>query len=428
MLSKIRCAKRYAFLKCKLDFRILIDTKWTNLYIGEEMDQIKIFVEELIYQCGLTGAIVPIVRHILLIVIAVFLAWLSDWGSRKLLIPIVEKVTAKTAAKWDDVLFSRKVLETACHILPAIVIYELLPLVFYQDPVVREILKRITSMYITLASTRLVIVFINSFRDIDTHKSSSTHQYLLSFCGVLKIIVIFVAIIITISLLIGKSPMGLFAGLGATSAILMLVFKDTIEGLVAGIRLTSNEMLHRGDWITVPSTQADGEVIDMSLTTVKIRNFDNTIVTVSPKTLVEGSFQNWKGMQRSTGRRVKRQVFFSFQSVVVASQELKDKCLEKGYFTEEELKGEQTNMSLYRKYIEKCLPENKYVNANMTYMVRHLEATNTGLPVEFYFFIKDKEWKSYEHQLAEIMEWCYVMAREFGLRIYEKDPNPEKMV
>jgi miniconductance mechanosensitive channel len=143
---------------------------------------------------------------------------------------------------------------------------------------------------------------------------------LLSFCGLLRVVVIFIAVIVVIAIILGRNPMTLLAGLGATSAILMLVFKDTIEGLVAGIRLTSAEMLHVGDWITVPSTQADGPVIEMSLTTVKVRNFDNTIVTVSPTTLVNGSFQNWKGMQASEGRRVKRRVYFDFRSLAFTTR------------------------------------------------------------------------------------------------------------
>ena len=157
-------------------------------------------------------------------------------------------------------------------------------------------------------TVRLITVLITSFAQLETSHSSSVRQYIKTFCGVLKIVVIFIAVIVTVAIIFGKSPLSLLAGLGATSAVLMLVFKDTIEGLVAGIRLTSNEMVKKGDWITVPSTTADGIVEEISLTTVKVRNYDNTIVTVSPITLVNGSFQNWKGMQQSSGRRVKRVV------------------------------------------------------------------------------------------------------------------------
>ena len=388
--------------------------------ITETMEQVRIVVEKLIQMCGITGVAVPVVRYVSLSLAAIFFSWLSYIIAKKLLIPIINRLTARTKATWDDVLLNRDVLLKVCAIVPAIVIYKLLPLVFYEAPFVQEMLNRLTSIYITVASVQLGIAVINSFRNLETTESSSRQQYLQSFCGVLKIVAIFIGVIVVVALVIGKSPMKLFAGLGATSAVLMLVFKDTIEGLVAGIRLTSNDMIRRGDWITVPSTTVDGEVMEMTLTTVKVQNFDNTIVTVSPKTLVDGSFQNWKGMQESDGRRVKRLVYFDFLSIKPATQELKDMCQEKGFLTAQEMKGDLTNLGLYRKYMENWLKQSPEVNTKLTCMVRQLEATNTGLPIEFYFFLSNKEWIVYEHNLAEIMEWAYTMASEFGLHIYER--------
>ncbi len=388
--------------------------------ITETMNQIRSVVEDLIQMCGITGVAVPVVRYVSMSLAAIFFSWLSYIIAKKLLIPVIDKLTARTKAKWDDVLFNRDVLLKVCAIVPAVVIYKLLPLVFYEAPFVQEMLNRLTSIYITVASVQLGIAVINSFRNLETTNSSSKQQYLQSFCGVLKIVAIFIGVIVVVALVIGKSPMKLFAGLGATSAVLMLVFKDTIEGLVAGIRLTSNDMIRRGDWITVPSTPVDGEVMEMTLTTVKVQNFDNTIVTVSPKTLVDGSFQNWKGMQESGGRRVKRLVYFDFLSIKPATQELKDMCQEKGFLTAQELKGDLTNLGLYRKYMENWLRKSPEVNTNFTCMVRQLEATNTGLPIEFYFFLSNKEWIVYEHNMAEIMEWAYTMAPVFGLHIYER--------
>lgn len=388
--------------------------------ITETMEQVRIVVEKLIQMCGITGVAVPVVRYVSLSLAAIFFSWLSYIVAKKLLIPIINRLTARTKATWDDVLLNRDVLLKVCAIVPAIVIYKLLPLVFYEAPFVQEMLNRLTSIYITVTSVQLGIAVINSFRNLETSNSSSKQQYLQSFCGVLKIVAIFIGVIVVVALVIGKSPMKLFAGLGATSAVLMLVFKDTIEGLVAGIRLTSNDMIRRGDWITVPSTTVDGEVMEMTLTTVKVQNFDNTIVTVSPKTLVDGSFQNWKGMQESGGRRVKRLVYFDFLSIKPATQEQKDICQEKGFLTAQEMKGDLTNLGLYRKYMENWLKQSPEVNTELTCMVRQLEATNTGLPIEFYFFLSNKEWIVYEHNLAEIMEWAYTMAPVFGLHIYER--------
>lgn len=388
--------------------------------ITDTMEQVRIVVEKLIQMCGITGVAVPVVRYVSLSLAAIFFSWLSYIVAKKLLIPIINRLTARTKATWDDVLLNHDVLLKVCAIVPAVVIYKLLPLVFYEAPFVQEMLNRLTSIYITVASVNLGIAVINSFRNLETTHSSSRQQYLQSFCGVLKIVAIFIGVIVVVALVIDKSPMKLFAGLGATSAVLMLVFKDTIEGLVAGIRLTSNDMIRRGDWITVPSTTVDGEVMEMTLTTVKVQNFDNTIVTVSPKTLVDGSFQNWKGMQESGGRRVKRLVYFDFLSIKPASQELKDMCQEKGFLTTQEMKGDLTNLGLYRKYMENWLKQSPEVNTELTCMVRQREATNTGLPIEFYFFLNNKEWIVYEHNLAEIMEWAYTMAPVFGLHIYER--------
>ena len=388
--------------------------------ITETMEQIRGFVEELIQMCGITGVAVPVVRYVSMSLAAIFFSWLSYIIAKKLLIPIINRLTARTKATWDDVLLNRDVLLKVCAIVPAVVIYKLLPLVFYEAPFVQEMLNRLTSIYITVTSVQLGIAVINSFRNLETTHSSSRQQYMQSFCGVLKIVAIFIGVIVVVALVIDKSPMKLFAGLGATSAVLMLVFKDTIEGLVAGIRLTSNDMIRRGDWITVPSTTVDGEVMEMTLATVKVQNFDNTIVTVSPKTLVDGSFQNWKGMQESGGRRVKRLVYFDFLSIKPATQELKDMCQEKGFLTAQEMKGDLTNLGLYRKYMENWLKRSPEVNTELTCMVRQREATNTGLPIEFYFFLSNKEWIVYEHNLAEIMEWAYTMAPVFGLHIYER--------
>ncbi|HRN16547.1 MAG TPA: mechanosensitive ion channel, partial [Xylanibacter oryzae] len=222
------------------------------------MEQIRIFVERIIQLCGVHGQMVPVTRHILLAVVAILLAWISDFLCRKIFVPIIVKLTKKSDAKWDDVLLNKTVLFSACHIIPAIVIWKLLPMVFYQFPVVEALLKRFTSIYITIMSARLAIVFISSFKGLESERRSSVQQYFVTFCGVLKLLIVFITVIIVIATLINKSPFTLFAGLGATSAVLMFVFKDTISGLVAGVRLTSNNMLHKGDWITVKSVDANG--------------------------------------------------------------------------------------------------------------------------------------------------------------------------
>lgn len=388
------------------------------------MEKIKVFVEQLLGTLGLSGGALTVTRFVILVVVSALLAWAAGYLCRRL-IPLVGRLTRKTANEWDDMLLNPQVLRSACNIVPAIVVWQLLPWVFYEYPVVRDLLARVTAIYITVMATKTVITFVNSLKVAANRWSASSQQYFLSFMGVLKIILIFIAVIIVVAILFNRNPMTIIAGLGATSAILMLVFKDTIEGLVAGIRLTSNEMLHKGDWITVPKAGANGIVEEMSLTTVKIRNFDNTIITVSPKTLVDDSFQNWVGMRQGAGRRVKRLLYIDFRSIGIASEQLKAHLAEKGYIKGDELKDEQVNITLYCRYMERYLRQRKEVNTELTLMVRQLEATNTGLPVEFYFFLKDKEWIPYEHQLADILAWAYALAREFGLVVYEQLMEPK---
>ena len=438
------------------------------------MEEIRKFVEDLIQMAGVTGGAVPVVRHILLTITAILLAMLSDLLCRRLLVPIIMKVTDKTEVTWDDVLFNKEVLTSACHIVPAVVIWSLMPLVYLEYPIFKEILERATGIYIVVMSVRTALVFIGSFKGLESseERRSSAQQYFHTFCGVLRILMLFVAGVVVVAILLGKNPLTLFAGLGATSAVLMLVFKDTILGLAAGVRLTSNDMLHKGDWITVKSVDANGIVEEMSLTTVKVRNFDNTIVTISPATLVNGSFQNWIGMQKSGGRRVQRKVYFDFRSIRLVDEELKARLLEKHFATEDSFKPKEslqkmlakaevgnehqtemekdqnaglgnarqhehqvladlrnpaalapTNLQLYRKYMEKYLRERPELNTEMTLMVRQLEATQCGLPMEFYFFVKDKVWVNYEHILAEIMEHAYALSAEFGLKIYQQYPE-----
>ena len=385
------------------------------------MENIRIFVEELISLTGLSGSAVPVLRHVLLVLIAILLAVLAGLLCRRIIVPIVRRLTAHTDARWDDVLFGEKVLISACHIVPAIVIWQLLPLVFYQYPVVRELLTRATAIYITVTTVRLVLVFISAVKELEGDERSARQQYLYSFMGVVRII--FVAVIIVVAIVLDRDPMKLFAGLGATSAVLMLVFQDTIKGLVAGIRLTSNDMLHKGDWITVPKAGANGIVEDMSLTTVKIRNFDNTMVTVTPQSLVDDSFQNWNGMQQGEGRRVNRTVHYDFRSIRVVDEALRKQLLDKKYFKAGEVKTGMVNMTLYRQYLAAWLSHHPLVNPDMTLMVRQMDPTPEGLPVEFYFFLKEKEWVPYENQMAEIMEHIYAVTPDFGLQIYQMFPH-----
>ncbi len=384
------------------------------------MEKIGLYVEELIKMCGLTGDAVVVMRFVLLVLVAGALSALAGILFRKIVIPLTMKLTARTSTTWDDILLGRDILVAASRIVPAIVIWILLPMIFKRYDIVHDLLGRATAIYITVMSANLAIVFINSLKEIGGGTNSSVQQYFHSFCGVLKIVVIFIAVVVTVSILINKNPSTLIAGLGATSAIMMLVFKDTISGLVAGIRLTSNDMLHKGDWITVPKAGADGNVEDITLTTVKVRNFDNTIVTVTPQTLVDDSFKNWIGMQNSPGRRVARKIYYDFNSIRPLGEALCASLTEHGYFKAGEIKPDTVNLTAFRLHLERYLDAHPEVNSEMMIMVHQLEPAAMGLPLEMYFFLTDKDWLTYEHNRDSIFEHIYAISPDFGLKIYQQ--------
>lgn len=355
----------------------------------------------------MTGDSVNFITHSLLVVIAFALAFLSGWLCRQLLIPIVLKLARKTEARWDDVMFSERVLLSACSIVPAIVIWQLLPWTFFDFPVIRELLARLTAIYITVMSARTVIVFTDSLKQLESKEQrSARQQYIHTLCGVLKIIIIFIAAIMVVAIIIDKSPATLFAGLGAASAILMLAFQDTIKGLVAGIRLTSNDMLHVGDWITLASAGVNGRVEDITLTTVKVRNFDNTIMTVSPQTLVDGSFQNWIGMEQNEGRKQSRRIFFDFRSIHLDDDGV-------------------ANITKFRKHIEQWLRENPKVIGEKNPLVRQADASQGGCCLELTFWLHAQAWNDFEHDTADIMEYVFAASTNYGLRIYQQFPRQD---
>lgn len=292
-------------------------------------------------------------------------------------------------------------LVVVCVVIPSALVWNFLPSVLEDYPKLLGWIHRLTAIYITIVTTWLIINFANSFRKLGEQRALPHQQYLNSFISVLKIVLIFIAVIVVFAVILDKDPSTLIAGLGAASAILMLAFQDTIKGLVAGIRLTSNNMLSVGDRITVPSAGIDGIVEEIMLTTVKVRNFDNTIHTISPQALVDGTFQNWKGMKENRGRKAVRKIYFDFRSI------------------KKEDDG-QVNLTRYRKHMEQWLAQHPQVLKESIIMVHQLDATPTGLPLEFVFWLDIQDVLPYEHAISDIMEYAYAEANAFGLCIYQQ--------
>ena len=387
------------------------------------IEDIRLWTEQTALSMGATETSSVYLTDAMLVIFTLLLSWLSFVVCHRLVVPITVKITSKTDVEWDDVLLNERTLRKACLIVPAIVVSMFIPNIFVRMPDMMELLERLTGIYITVMSTRLAIEVINSLKMLDSDVQSAHHQYLHTFCGVLKIVVVFLSVIVIVSIVINRNPLTLLAGLGATSAILMLVFKDTISGLVAGVRLTSNDMLHKGDWITVEKAGVNGTVEEITLTTVKVRNFDNTIFTITPQTLVDDSFQNWKPMQEGDGRRVMRRIYIDFRSIRLVTPELRQSLISHHYLPQEGTTTE-VNLTLFRHWADSYLASHPLVNSDMTHMVRQLEATQQGLPVEFYFFLREKEWKTWENQKDEILERLYAAVEDFGLSIYQLHSTP----
>lgn len=384
------------------------------------MDSIYFDLQGKLVQMGLTSAQAQWILPILTILTIVLLAYLLIKLCRRIMIPAVKRFTAKTAVKWDDYLFNDEVLNNLCHIIPPVVFLVLIPIAFPEDSEILDFVLKIFYIYLVVVVLKLVCSVINSLYTISTEDDKLKDKSLKGFYQTIKLVVICVGVIIIISTLLDKSPVAILTGLGAGAAILMLVFQDTIKGLVAGVQLTANDMLRTGDWITMPKYGADGDVIEVSLTTVKVRNWDKTITTIPPYALVNDSFQNWRGMFDIGGRRVKRSINIDMRSVRFCSPEEMEYYRQQPWMEGfEETGHEEVNLHVFRQYIGYYLRHHSKVHQEMLILVRQLQPTAQGLPLELYFFSASTMWVKYEALQAEVFEHVLAMAHKFGIIIFQ---------
>lgn len=342
----------------------------------------------------------------------------SNFICQRIIIPIVNMVTKKTSTTWDEILLNKKTLKSTCNLIVAIIITALLPIIVDKNTALYIIVSKAIWVYIILLFIMVICSLLSSLYIISSSAEKTRNHTLQGVFQMLKIATIFIGIIIIASIVIDKDPMKLLAGLGASAAVLMLVFKDSIMGLVAGVQLSANDMLRPGDWITMPKYDADGFVIDVTLTTVKVRNWDNTISTIPPYALVSDSFQNWRGMWDSGGRRIKRSIFIDMNSIAFCSDDKRKELIEKGYLGSD--KDEKiVNLTAFREWLEEWLRNHPSVNKNMIIMVRQLQPTPQGLPLELYFFFDGTNWVPYEHLQSEIFEYVFAVLPEFGLKGFQ---------
>ena len=349
----------------------------------------------------------------------VLLFYISGLICSKIIIPITNRLTKKTRFKWDDMVFNNDNMKHAGNLLAGIILISSLPLLMPENSMLFSVSSKICVIYITIIFVRLCCGILTSLYLLTNYSKKTKNHTLQGVFQMLKILTICIGIIIVTSIVIDKDPTKLLAGLGASAAVLMLVFKDSIMGLVAGVQLTANDMLRPGDWIIVDKYGADGEVMEVTLTTVKVRNWDKTIVTLPPYALVSESFQNWRGMFDSGGRRIKRSIFIDMNTIALCSKEDVERLADKGLLTLDRSTTGIVNLTAFREWLENWLKNSEKVNHGMMTMVRHLQPTANGLPLELYFFFNGTAWVDYEHVQAEIFEYILATLPEFGLKVFQ---------
>lgn len=339
---------------------------------------------------------------------------------RRLITPLVKRVVSHTRSTWDDIFFNDALLSDASHLVSPILIAVFLPMLFVDGSGVLEFLLKVNTIYLIVVVSKLLCSLLSSLYELSNRQNRLKNHPLKGVYQMLKIVVVCVALIIVISVLIDKNPGYILTALGASAAVLMLVFKDMILGLVAGVQLSANDMLRPGDWISMPKYGADGDVIEVTLTTVKVQNWDKTITTIPPYALVSDSFQNWRGMQESGGRRVKRSVYIDMRSITFCTEEQLVEFEKRGWLDGIEREDKfVVNLHIFRNYLENYLRHHHRVNQQMIIMVRQLQPTAQGLPLELYFFSDGTDWVPYEHLQSEIFEHVFAVLPIFGLRVFQ---------
>ena len=341
---------------------------------------------------------------------------------RHVLVPLVQKITARTRVKWDDYIFNERMMMAFSRTIPPIVWYIFLPTVFDEGTMVLVILLKACLVYMVVASIMLINTFLNTLYEISNEHEVLRNRPLKGVYQMISLLAIAVGIIIIVSILIDKDATRILAGLGASAAVLMLIFKDSLLGLVAGIQLTVNDMLHPGDWITMNKYGANGYVTEVSLTTVKVQNFDKTITTIPAYALVSDSFQNWRGMHESGGRRIKRYINIDITTVHFCSEEELRSLASKGLYSADKMEDSDgvVNLYVFRRYALDYICSRKDINQDFMRMVRVLQPTSEGLPVEIYCFTNNTEWLVYESIQGAIFDHLIAMLPAFGLRAFQR--------
>ncbi|MFC1898168.1 mechanosensitive ion channel family protein [Candidatus Cloacimonadota bacterium] len=366
---------------------------------------------------------------------------LSYLISKYILLHVILKLSKKTKTLWDDKLVERRVFDNLNIIIPLLIIYFSAELF----PAFQLIISRFSKIGIVWFTVLAVSSLLSAINDIYLTTRNAGNKPIKGYLQIVKIFFFIIGCIVILGILLGRSPWVLVSGLGAMTAILLLIFKDTILSLIASLQISFNDLVKVGDWLSVPQFNADGDVIDIALHTVKIQNWDKTISVIPTHKLIEGTFKNWRGMQDSGGRRIKRAIFLDISSIRFCDKkmlsrfrkiqlienylenihkEIENYNLENNIDTSELINGRNlTNVGVFRKYIEEYLKHNTNIRKDMTFLIRQLSPGSTGLPLEIYVFINDINWANYEAIQADIFDHILAVVPEFGLSIFQYPTN-----
>lgn len=371
----------------------------------------------------LDGAIVLIYLMLLVLVINLVFRWGVIRGTHW--------IVARTKVEWDNILFDDRVLKSLCGVVTPMVINLMLPLAISALNISSEWiasgLHKCVDIYVVVAFALFVHRLFKALFAIMVHRPAWQGKPLDGLLQIVQVIIVLITAILIIAILLERSPAGLLTGLGASAAVISFIFKDTLMGLVAGVQLSANNMLKVGDWIEMPSRGIDGMVEEVSLTTIKVRAWNNTVQTIAPYLLVSEPFYNWQAMRDTGGRRVKRSLNIDMTSVrLMAEGDVdalkRDEAIAKlmnDIKTTTEEGDAVTNLDLYMRVVNRYIDHHPRVNHTMIAMVRQLQPNEWGLPVELYFFTSDVNWVPYEHLQAEVISFIIALAPHFGIKLYQ---------
>lgn len=390
---------------------------------------------------GLSEKIAHILTCTSLLIAAFILLALVEFIMRKIAKGILTRLIARTKATWDDKLIKNKVLGMTIRLILVILAQQLLPYIFVGFPGFSAALDKFLTVLVIVSVYTLINSILKTGRDIMGESRSFADKPLDSYVQVVQIFLILITAMFAVSVLTGNSPWSFLVSLGAASAILMLVFKDTILGFVASIQVSANDSVRVGDWIEMPKYGVDGDVLQINLNNVRVRNFDKTIVTIPTYTLLSDAFKNYRGMQETGGRRIKRAIHIKIASIrylgVEEIEELKKIKILRDYIEKREgeigeynsknqvdesmlVNGRRmTNVGLFRAYVNAYARQNPDIHQEMTLLVRQLAPTENGLPLELYMFTKGTDWAFFEETMSDLFDHLFAAIKYFDLEIFE---------